>query len=90
MGKYRKKPIVIEAFQWMMDEVPNWWRDKSDEFTINVRSGSVFIPTLEGTHETKPGDFIIKGVRGELYPCKPDIFEMTYEEVNEKNNESED
>jgi len=78
--KYRKKPVVIEAFQWMRDATPQWWRKRTD-LNINVSTGSVFIPTLEGTHEARPGDFIIQGVKGELYPCKPDIFEMTYEKV---------
>ena len=81
MGKYRKKPVVIEAFQWTIDQVPDWWILKSGNFIVDVNSGSVFIPTLEGTHEAKVNDFIIQGVKGELYPCKPDIFEMTYEPV---------
>lgn len=78
--KYRKKPVVIEAFKWMYDEVPQWWTELKD-LKIEVQSGSVFIQTLEGTHEARPGDFIIQGVKGEVYPCKPDIFEMTYEVV---------
>ena len=82
MAKYRKKPVVIEAFQWMRDAAPIWWRERTD-LNINVSTGSVFIPTLEGIHEAKPGDFIIQGVKGEIYPCKPDIFEMTYEKVDE-------
>jgi hypothetical protein len=79
--KYKKKPVVIEAFQWQKDNVPEWWREKSGKFQLNLQTGSVFIPTLEGTHEAKINDFIIKGVQGELYPCKPDIFEQTYEKV---------
>ena len=81
--KYRKKPVVIEAFQWFVYEVPDWWTEASGKFNIIVDTGSVFIPTLEGTHEAKPNDFIIKGVKGELYPCKPDIFELTYEKVDQ-------
>jgi len=50
---------------------------------IDAEFGSVFISTLEGTHEAKRGDWIIKGIKGELYPCKPDIFEATYEAVDE-------
>ena len=80
MTKYRKLPVEIEAFKWLTDEVPQWWRDRKD-ITIDVATGSAFIPTLEGMHEAKEGDFIIRGVKGEIYPCKPDIFEMTYEEV---------
>tara|TARA_R110000803_G_scaffold78075_3_gene143118 strand:- start:3545 stop:3790 length:246 start_codon:yes stop_codon:yes gene_type:complete len=81
MAKFRKKPVVIEAFKWTFDKVPDWWKEASDEFKIDVSTTSVFIPTLEGTHEAKKGDYIIKGIQGELYPCKPDIFEQTYEAV---------
>jgi hypothetical protein len=83
MAKYRKKPVVIEAFQWTVDVTPDWWRNVSGSFMLDVATMSVFIPTLEGTHEAKKGDFIIKGVQDELYPCKPDIFEATYEKVVE-------
>lgn len=81
--KFRKKPVVIEAFQWTVDEVPDWWRKASGDFRINVSTGSVFIPTLEGMHEARVGDFILKGIQGEFYPCKPDIFAQTYEAVEE-------
>ncbi len=81
--KYRMKPVVKEAFKWLSDETPEWWRAASDKFTIDVSTGSVFIPTLEGTHEARKGDYIIQGIKGELYPCKPDIFEATYEKVEE-------
>ena len=73
---------MIEAFIWTVDEVPQWWKDRKD-ITVDVNSGSAFIPTLEGVHEARIGDFIIQGVQGELYPCKPDIFEATYEPVEE-------
>ena len=78
--KYRKRPVVIEAFRWIQDEVPQWWID-AQGIHVNVETGSAFIPTLEGTHEARRGDWIIRGVKGEIYPCKPDIFEMTYEKV---------
>ena len=81
--KYRKKPVVIEAFQWMIDVVPQWWTDAKG-LKLDVATGSVFIPTLEGIHEARPGDFIICGVKGELYPCKPDIFSMTYETTEDE------
>ena len=81
--KYRKKPVVIEAFKWLTDEVPQWWRDAGG-ININVATGSAFIPTLEGTHKARKGDYIIQGVKGELYPCKPDIFELTYEMIPPK------
>lgn len=83
MGKYRKKPVVIEAFQWLVDKVPEWWVEKSGSFEINLNNGCVYIPTLEGTMTANKGDWIIKGIKGELYPCKPDIFDSTYEPVEQ-------
>ena len=81
MEKYRKKPVVIEAVQWTgenVKEVMNFmnWRNASHD-----AASGLTIHTLEGTHYASPGDFIIKGVQGEFYPCKPDIFEKTYEKV---------
>lgn len=79
MAKYRKKPVVIEAVQWTGENVKEvmdfmeWRNSAHDE-----RAGLV-IHTLEGNHNALPGDFIIKGVKGEFYPCKPDIFAATYE-----------
>lgn len=86
MGKFRKKPVVIEA--WRLPpieanpskELVEFLHDNNIE---SDRNGGVAIPTLEGTMRGDPGDWIIKGVKGEVYPCKPDIFEATYEEVNE-------
>lgn len=97
--KYRKKPVVIEAFKYDGDlmnskgeyYVPVWavkafesgvmfygcGRGNNDEELIE----ELFIKTLEGTHHVTVGDYVIKGVQGELYPCKPDIFEETYELV---------
>ena len=78
--KYRKKPIVIEAVQWTGDnkvEIQLFMNRYLDEDTILRR---LTIPTLEGDHIASEGDYIIKGVKGEFYPCKPDIFEQTYEE----------
>jgi hypothetical protein len=80
--KFRKRPVVIEAFRYQHDQVPDWWASAAG-IMIDVRTGSAFIPTLEGTHEARPGDWIIQGVKGELYPCKPDIFEMTYEPASD-------
>ena len=71
--KYRKKPVVIEATQWFkMGDHP-----AVEESLGNDQFG--WIDTLEGGHIVSPGDWIITGVKGEHYPCKPDIFEMTYE-----------
>ena len=83
MIKYRKKPVVIEAFRWLLDETPLWWSQLSKDFNVNVLTQSVYIKTLEGTMECRKGDWIIKGVNGEFYPCKPDIFEKTYEKVED-------
>ena len=79
--KYRKRPVVINAVQWIGDMVsvislvgyafPDYGEG---------RSGSLRIATLEGDHECRMGDWIIKGVKGEFYPCKPDIFAATYDE----------
>jgi hypothetical protein len=70
--KYRKKPVVIEATQWFKHgDHPEVWKSHEPEFGV--------IHTLEGDHVVTPGDWIITGVKGEHYPCKPDIFEMTYE-----------
>jgi len=71
MPKFRKKPVVVEATQWFkMGDHP-----KVEE-AIN---GAPIIMTLEGPHIVSPGDWIITGIKGEHYPCKPDIFEATYE-----------
>lgn len=90
--KYRKKPVVIEAIQWDGTEA-GLQRIKSffPALETTAKSGHLRKPevtrwriqTLEGGHEVSPGDFIIKGIKGEFYPCKPEIFEMTYEPVEE-------
>jgi len=82
MPLFRKKPVVIEAVRWtgnMTDVEGLLARSKCDNVTQDLGSPSLFIPTLEGVHEAKVGDWIIKGVAGELYPCKPEIFAETYE-----------
>ena len=75
--KFRKKPVVIEATQWF--KVGDHPAVKTDF----LFEGKPYIHTLEGPHLVTPGDWIITGVKGEHYPCKPDIFEATYEAVNE-------
>lgn len=86
MTKFRKLPVVIEARQlttdnghflinWMLDSDPSCATIFNDDLvTLNIQ-------TLGGWHKADIGDWIIKGVKGEFYPCKPDIFEATYEEV---------
>ncbi len=91
MAKYRKKPVVIEAIQWNGDNLkeviaftgmsPSALRWTWEEFEEIVATDGLKIFTLEGTMMASVGDWIICGVNGELYPCKPDIFEKTYELV---------
>jgi len=94
MAKFRKKPIIIEAFQmtkerrWDNKDWPQWlheaWNKDASEkgcFYCDMAEGKyLFIKTLEGDHTVSYGDYIIQGVEGELYACKPDIFEKTYHE----------
>jgi len=81
--KYRKKPVVIEAIQWNEDNFDELFEFCGENcfFNKNRTNKLLFIKTLEGNHLASVGDYIIKGVKGELYPCKPDIFEKTYDEV---------
>ena len=80
--KFRKKPVVIEAVQWTgTDESFELIGDLAYNGTRHVQwiGDKLEIPTLEGLMTASLNDWIIKGVSGEIYPCKPDIFEMTYE-----------
>jgi len=89
--RYRKKPVVIEAFQFYVDAMPDWFMDKVSTNEVILRKcdynryskneAHCEIKTLEGVMIAKGGDYVIKGVQGELYPCKPDIFEATYESL---------
>jgi len=90
MGKYRKKPVVIEAFQWTDDEKqiedPSWIVEaikEQDIYFLNKGTKKVVlcVITLEGVMKAKRGDYIIKGVEGEIYPCDERIFHKTYEKV---------
>lgn len=87
MAEYRKKPVVIEAFRWTggpdQTEDPDWIVSAIKSGSVRFTSNPVglLIDTLEGTHLANQGDYIIRGVKGEIYPCKPDIFELTYEAV---------
>lgn len=92
-GHFRKKPVVIEAILYTGENLmevldftgrhPKWdeWFKSWDEYEARVRAddGVFKILTLEGTMEATPGDWIIRGVKGEHYPCKPEIFAATYE-----------
>ena len=91
--KFRKKPVVIEALQYNnlnREEIENFVGKKllgelESETAYLAGKGapqfSLIIPTLEGEHKAMPGDYIIKGIKGEFYPCKPDIFKLTYDKV---------
>ena len=82
---YRKKPVVIEAVQFTMAtaDIVQRFCPTAKGMYFDKKKASYFlvIPTLEGDHRADEGDYIIKGVNGEFYPCKPDIFAKTYEEV---------
>lgn len=88
MAKFRKKPVVIEAEQFVV------FRQSENPVTKTVngvlfpvynddKGFHILIPTLEGTMRADNLDWVIRGISGELYPCKPDIFEKTYEEVKD-------
>lgn len=81
--KYIKKPIEVEAFRLGFDEVPEWFTNHTDIVYFNQIEGIVFctIRTLKGDMHGSNGDYIIKGICGEIYPCKANIFESTYEPV---------
>lgn len=83
MARFRKKPVVVEAEQW-----------RGPGFDLPAgcyeRSGNIYIDTLEGVLHVAPGDWIITGVNGEKYPCKPDIFAKTYEPVEERDIDIDD
>jgi hypothetical protein len=90
--KYRKKPVIIEAFQFAGGKMEPGWPDGwlSVPHRFSDDGDQVFIPTLEGEHAGNKGDFIIKGIKGEFYPCKPDIFAATYERVEGRKEEARD
>jgi hypothetical protein len=81
--KYRKKPVVIEAMQWTGDNPKDCMRFV-ESGVADVNGDEILIKTLEGAMSASKNDWIIKGIKGEFYPCKPDIFEATYEKVDEK------
>ena len=89
MSKYRKKPVVIEAVQWSdgkISEVTPWIKEALHKMpqelgAITRIADKIIITTLEGEVTAINGDYIIKGIKGELYPCKPDIFNQTYDTV---------
>ena len=88
--KFRKKPVVIDALQWngnKSDLLP--FSCLLDHATMYVEGNKcLMIPTLEGTMKARIGDWVIRGVKGEFYPCRPEIFEMTYEPYEDCNDDN--
>jgi hypothetical protein len=87
MPKYRKKPVVIEAIQYTgdnLEEIVSFSGGVANGFPDSIGPNRMLrIRTLEGDHAGSVGDYIIRGVKGEYYPCKPDIFEATYDRVED-------
>ena len=85
--KFRKKPVVIEAFRLGFDPIPEWASNQHglEYHTDETYAGKhyVLIPTLEGIMRGDVGDWIIQGVAKEVYPCKPEIFDKTYDPVED-------
>ena len=89
--KYRKKPIVIEAIQWTgdnFDELKEFTETDNQQTVCRIVKSTfdrdLFVDTLEGSLMASLNDWVIKGIKGEFYPCKPDIFEATYDLVKEE------
>lgn len=93
MARYRKLSVEIEAFKLGIDYIPDWFMDKisTNEIILHGNSSgfqhyddtNCDIKTLEGTMHANYGDYIIKCIKGEIYPCKSDIFEKTYKKVSD-------
>lgn len=96
MAKFRKKTIIVEAVQFIDQDTeiagpePDWYQaartiDAEDVGSVTYRGGSLFIHTLEGIVQARPYAWIVRGIKQELYPVKPDIFAETYELVEDAN-----
>lgn len=80
--RFIKKPLEIEAFRYCFDEEPEWSLKSAWVNHCQTHNDMwLEIETLEGIMRANPGDFIIKGIKGEIYPCKADIFQASYDEV---------
>lgn len=96
MSKYRKIPVEIEAFRLGYEKAPDWFKENKnielkrekiiDDCNFKEVNGitEIYINTLEGKMKANDGDYIIKGIAGEIYPCKPEIFEKIYEKVDDE------
>ena len=95
MPKYRKKPVEIEAFRFTIPiegDMPRWLHQAMQDGTVVFHGGEdphLIIQALEGDHRANRRDWLIQGVQGEIYPCKPDIFQATYEPVDEEADEEQ-
>lgn len=89
MKRYVKRPVTIEAVQWNGNNYAEIYEFISDSSYEMSSECGLIIHTLEGDHHARPGDFIIKGIKGEFYPCKPDIFEQTYIEQDQHRDETD-
>ena len=88
MQKFVKKPVVIEAIQYdgiNITEVEDFVGVKLPSIWLSVEDTQLLIPTLEGDMKISKGDYIIKGIKGEFYPCKPDVFKQSYNMIKENN-----
>jgi hypothetical protein len=90
MAKFRKKPVVIEAMQFdgniVLSKFQDWLMKVDPERKCLYVEDKLTIRTLEGVMTADIGDYVIQGVKGELYPCKPDIFAATYDAVIDSDN----
>ncbi len=92
MAKYRKKPVVIEAFHASVlihasghdwKALPSWMAEEYEKGNIVFARDGIYIKTLEGNMKAEKTDMVIRGVNGEIYPCKPEIFSKTYDHIHD-------
>jgi hypothetical protein len=86
MGLFRKRPVEVEAYCYNQERGnfrPDWFQDAVTDNRIVTYPDCAYVRTLEGEMLVSLGDWVIKGIEGELYPCKPDIFAATYDEVSQ-------
>lgn len=82
--RYRKRPVVIEAVRWTGDNIEELFKLEDFKLNYTLVNGVLGVYSLEGVMWASIGDYIIRGIKGEFYPCKPDIFKETYEEVTDE------
>ena len=82
MARYKTKPCEIEAIQYIVDNLAEILQWGKGDIIFDVVNGNIYIDTLEGRMRADVYDYIIKGLRGEFYPCKPDVFEKKYDRID--------